>query len=457
MADIAILGAGPAGLLAARDLAAAGHHCVLFEAQGRTGGMAASVEVAGQRVDLGSHRLHHATSPELLAEIGDWLGDDLQTRERNGRIHLSDRWVGFPLRAGDMIRHLPPGFTVRAVRDSLLSPLRRGPEPSFDDAIRRRLGPAVATDFYAPYAAKLYGVEPDALSAELADRRVSAGGPIDILRRVLRAARPEGRTFLYPRDGYGQIVDRLTERVVDVGVDLRLDSPVQRITRDAQGLTVTGPDGDARADLVLSSISPHTLARIVGDVPTGVADSLDTVRTRAMVLVYLVLDVDQYTPFDAHYIPAIDCSVARLSEPKNYRDGDDPAGQTVLCAEVPCWVGDETWTAGDLELGAMVADDLRRLGLPDPSVTEVATERLPSVYPVLERSSEAQRRTVSEWANHVDGVISFGRQGLAVPDNLHHVLSMGRQVAEAVRADGSFDRERWATSLAEFSEHVVED
>ena len=122
MADVVVLGAGPAGLLAAHDLAAAGHRCTLVEAQDRTGGMAASIEVAGQRVDLGSHRLHHATPPDLLAEIRGWLGVDLQTRERNGRIHLGGRWVGFPLRATDMARRLPPSFTVRAVRDTVLSP-----------------------------------------------------------------------------------------------------------------------------------------------------------------------------------------------------------------------------------------------------------------------------------------------------------------------------------------------
>ena len=457
MAEIVVLGAGPAGLMAALDLATAGHRCVLLEAQGRPGGMSASIEVAGQRVDLGSHRLHPATSRELLAEIGEWLGDDLQTRERNGRIHLSGRWIGFPLRATDMIRNLPPAFAVRAMVDSLTGPLRRGAERSFDDAIRRRLGPAVASDFYAPYAAKLYGVEPGALSVELADRRVSAGGPIDIARRVLRASRPEGRTFLYPRDGYGQIVDRLTERVVAAGVDLRLASPASAITPSGDRFRVSTASGDVEVDLALSSIPPAALARIVDDVPTEVATAMSQVRTRAMVLVYLVVDLDRYTPFDAHYIPDASRSIARLSEPKNYRDGDDPPGQTVLCAEIPCWVGDDVWNANDVALGQLVADDLRQLGLPEPPVLDVASERLPSVYPVLERSTEAARTAVSTWVDGLDGIVSFGRQGLAVPDNLHHVLTMGRSVARAVREDGSFDRDRWAESLLAFETHVVED
>ena len=87
---------------------------------------------------------------------------------------------------------------------------------------------------------------------------------------------------------------------------------------------------------------------------------------RALALVYLVLGRPRYTEFDAHYFPELDVAFSRVSEPKNYRDGDgvDPSDRTVLCAEVPCSVGDDTWRAADDALGAMVADGLVAQGLP---------------------------------------------------------------------------------------------
>ena len=42
--------------------------------------MASSIEVDGVRVDIGSHRLHPSTAPDLLAEVQDLLGEDLQVR-----------------------------------------------------------------------------------------------------------------------------------------------------------------------------------------------------------------------------------------------------------------------------------------------------------------------------------------------------------------------------------------
>ena len=70
--------------------------------------MAASFEVGGQRVDHGSHRLHPSAPPPVRALLDELLGADLQERRRNGRLHLAGRWIGFPLRAADLARSVPP-------------------------------------------------------------------------------------------------------------------------------------------------------------------------------------------------------------------------------------------------------------------------------------------------------------------------------------------------------------
>ena len=81
---------------------ARGRSVVLVEAAPVLGGMAASVVVGGQRVDLGSHRLHPSAPPAVRALLDELLGDDLQVRTRNGRLRLAGRWVRFPLQAGDL-------------------------------------------------------------------------------------------------------------------------------------------------------------------------------------------------------------------------------------------------------------------------------------------------------------------------------------------------------------------
>lgn len=453
-----MIGAGPAGLAAALTAAERGHDVVVFEAAEAVGGMAGSFEVAGLRVDHGSHRLHASTSPEFLRRLSDLLGNDLQARERNGRIRLRDRWVAFPLRLTDMARRLPPTFGARAGVEALAGPLRRGSGPAggFLDEVARRLGPTVTDEFYRPYGAKLYGVEPEELTAELARRRVSTSSPFEILAKAARAGRTNGRLFYYPRRGYGQVSEALAEAALAAGVEIRLGEPVTRVMAGPNP-TILSSSATAEVDLIASTMPLPALASALEPaVEPPVAAAVSALRTRSMVLVYLVVPRGAYTPYDAHYFPSPDISICRLSEPKNYRDGDDPAGLTVLCAELACWAGDEIWSADNAELGDRLAADLARAGLPDTDHTDVVVRRLPSVYPVYERATEQARAVVEQWLAGIPGVLSFGRQGLGVPDNLHHVLDMGVAAGSSFGPDG-VDRDAWARSLQAFAANVVVD
>jgi len=199
-------------------------------------------------------------------------------------------------------------------------------------------------------------------------------------------------------------------------------------------------------------------ARMMNPAPDeAVLAAASKIDYRAMVLVYVQLDHTRFHATDAHYFPEEDVSMTRLSEPKNYRDGPDPEGQTVLCAELACWPDDDTWLASDAELGEIVAASLEEQGLPAPQVRSVVTRRLPRVYPVYPVGVRELIAPVLEWTESLERFVNFGRQGLFVPDNLHHCLEMGSAAAAAMRSDGSFDRRRWARSVDDFASHVVED
>lgn len=456
---MAILGAGPAGLVAAWRLALAGHRVVAFERGEQVGGMAASVVVDGIRVDLGSHRLHPSTSPRVLAALRGLLGDDLQQRPRNGRIALGGRFVSFPLQLPDLLRNLPPRLALAIARDAACAPLRRPRADSFAEAIRAGLGPAVLDSFYGPYARKLWDTDARDLSSELAARRVAAGSPIDVLARVLSRDGGGKSTFFYPRQGFGQIVEQLAHAAVDAGAGIVLGACVERIDAGEAGAKLSFGSGDAcSARLVLSTVPITSLCRMLGDQPAEPATRTEAdLRYRALRLVYLTLDRPRYTPFDAHYLPSVDTIGSRLSEPKNYRDGDDPADRTVLCVEVPCTVGDEIWNRSPERLGDQLSIELEALGLPQILPTSVTAIGLPNVYPVYRAGFERHLRTAEARLEGRPSVVALGRAGLFTPDNTHHALEMGWEAADCVRSDGSFDRDRWRRARRGFRANVVED
>ncbi|MEO1064740.1 MAG: FAD-dependent oxidoreductase [Actinomycetota bacterium] len=453
MSSIVILGAGPAGLVAAADAARRGHDVRVLDRAAELGGMAASFEVAGVRVDHGSHRLHPAAPPEVLARLRRLLVDELAERPRNGRLRLDGRWLSFPLRSTELVTATSPSFAVRAGLDALGSPLRRPAADSYAEVVRAGLGPTVAERFHLPYARKLWGIDPAELSGDLARRRISASSPLAVLGRLRATSGGKRPHFLYPSGGFGRIVERLAEDAADAGATIELG--VEPTAVVAGGVEL-GDGGRRPAEHVWSTIPPSALTRLCG-APDGVVDAASSIRFRGLVLVYLVVPRRRWTPFDAHYVADDTNPIARLSEPRNYRDGDDPSDRTVLCAELPASIGDPIWTASDADLRALVVDAILREDLPDPSPVGVEVRRLPAVYPVIRPETHGALRRVAEWEAGNELVVSFGRPALAVPDNTHHVIAMGEAIARCLGADGRFDRRAWGAALDRFRAHVVED
>ena len=117
---IVILGAGPAGLGAAFQLTRRGlAQVTVLERNSWVGGNAGSFELAGMRVDYGSHRLHPSCDPAVLRDIRSLLGGDLLDRPRHGRIRLQGRWIHFPLKPLDLCLKLPPSFMCGVAGDLL--------------------------------------------------------------------------------------------------------------------------------------------------------------------------------------------------------------------------------------------------------------------------------------------------------------------------------------------------
>lgn len=459
-ADLVVLGAGPAGLAAAWRAANRGMSVIVLEQAEAVGGMAASLEVAGVRVDRGSHRLHPAAAAEVVSDLRVLLGDDLQLRRRNGRLRVADHWVSFPLQPAELVRALPPRLIARAGAEALLAPLHGGTATTYADALRRGLGPTVYDLLYAPYAIKLWGRSGEQIDAEQARRRVSADTVWKVASRMLRRRSGQaGRMFYYPRRGFGQIVETLAEAAVAAGADIRLGTRVDDIVADAEGVDVgMAAAGQVQAGHVFSTIPLPILTRIYRPgAPATAVESTAGLRFRAMVLIYVVHGARPWTPYDAHYVPDLDTPITRISEPLNYRDSaSDPSDRTVLCCEMPCAPGDGLWTSSDDDLTAIVVETLARRGLPKLTLAGMHVERMSRVYPVYEVGYRRALEGIDAWAASLPNVTTFGRLGLFVHDNTHHAIAMAYDAVDAL-GEGRFDVAAWAAARARFATHVVED
>jgi len=463
---VVILGGGPAGCGAAFELRRRGRARVtLIEQQQVVGGNAGSFLVDGIHLDYGSHRLHAASDPAILADIKSMLGSDLADRERHGRILIRGKYVHFPLSAPDLLLRLDRPFAFGAARDMAARTLlgKSDPGETFASVLMANLGKTICEHFYFPYARKIWGRPPEELSGIQARKRVTAGSFPKLLKRLVR---PPGKgRFYYPRRGYGQISEAYAEAGSKLGAELMLGWKVARLEIAAgagHGWTVEATrGGEARivhADQVWSTLPVSLLTRMIAPAPPPeVIAAAGQVEFRAMLLVYLELDSSRFTTTDAHYFPEEHVRMTRLSEPKNYFGVATPEGRTILCAEIPCSRQEDLWTMSDAELGQIVVDDIQRAGLPlARPPAKVFVKRLPQAYPIYALGYEKPLDRLEGWVDSLPNFLSYGRQGLFTHDNTHHALFMA--YAAAACLEGSrFDRARWAEYRKVFATHVVED
>lgn len=468
---ITILGGGPAGVGAAWRLVEEGKaEVTVLEQRGEVGGNAGSFEISGLPVDFGSHRLHPACDPRILNDLRGLLGDDLLDRPRHGRIRLLGKWIHFPLKPVDLATRLPISFSTGVAIDSVSKIIgmngKGNGHESFSSVLEKGLGKTICRDFYFPYARKIWGTEPAELSAIQARRRVSAGSLGKMVGKVVGmlpgVKRPGAGRFYYPRGGYGQISEAIAHRARDLGVDIRLGSMVtkvetgstKRITFESNGVTHS-----VETDHIWSTIPITALIKSIDpEPPQEVIEASRHISYRAMILVYLVLKEARWSEYDAHYFPEESTPFTRLSEPKNYSGRKDPLDRTVLCAELPCNINDDNWHASDEQLGELVRSSLEGCETPIRSeICQVVTRRLSFAYPIYKAGYERYFDVQDKWVDGLDGILTFGRQGLFAHDNTHHALAMAYAAVECLNYRGEFDKARWREFRQEFAKHVVED
>ncbi|MBK5294164.1 MAG: FAD-dependent oxidoreductase [Acidobacteriia bacterium] len=457
-----ILGGGPAGCGAAYQLRRQEKGRVTLVEQSEVlGGNAGSFEVNGIHLDYGSHRLHSACDPEVLGDIQAMLGDDLAHRERRGRILLRGKYVQFPLRAKDLFLRLDRRFALGAGADMIRRAFVRTDtaDDSFASVMLANLGRTICEHFYFPYARKIWGRPPESLSGIQARKRVTANSLSKLVKRL--GSPLGGGRFYYPRRGFGQISEAYASQARQLGAEILTGWRVTGIRRNEDErlwkVEIRQENNSCllSADHVWSTLPINVAAGLMAGAPPDVLSA--KIEYRAMVLAYLELGRESFTNTDAHYFPEEHVRMTRLSEPKNYFGAPAQSNRTFLCAELPCSLSGDLWTMSDQEIGAVVAEDMRKAGLPlSAPPLQVFTKRLRQAYPIYTIGYEEPLHLLDAWMQSLPNFVTYGRQGLFAHDNTHHALFMAYCAVKCVK-DGVFDAVQWRRYREEFATHVVED
>ena len=270
--DVVVIGAGFAGLTAARELAKGGFDPVVLEGRDRVGGRSSTTTLAGVPVDLGGTFV--GPTQDAVLALASELGCPTTPTYCAGTNLI--RWRG-RVRS---YRGTIPKLSLVALLDigriqwqfervargvDIAAPWTAGNAEKLDarsmgDWLRSVGATATSRDLMAIMARVTWGAEPDEVSMLHAVRYVKAAGGIDRMLDVVGGAQQDH----FP-GGTQQIADKMA---ADLGERVRLGAAVSRIewSDDAVAVTSTARVVEARRAIV--AIPPaHRLAVDIAPAP----------------------------------------------------------------------------------------------------------------------------------------------------------------------------------------------
>ena len=439
-ADIQILGGGPAGLAAGYYARKLGLDFLVFEAGAETGGNCRTLRLGEFLFDTGAHRLHDK-DPEVTREIRALLGDELADVDAPSEIFCNGRFFRFPLQLGNLFERLDRGTLLRIAAENL-RPKRRREAGNFGEFALEQYGRTLADLFLLNYSEKLWGVDPHRLAAEVSGGRMKGLDLGGFLRETLlgKAGRPRhlDGSFLYPRYGFGAIVDRMSEFIGSGRI--RLGSRVSRLLHSAGRLDriILNGSTEVEATTVVNTLPLTLSARILDPPPPPeVLAAADAVRFRNLVLCVFGLDRPSFSPNASIYFPGAEFPFTRLYEPKNRSRHMAPEGQTAIVLELPCFAEDAVWSMPAEELRRSVWEALQRTGpIAEQEVVCFGTYRLPFAYPVLETGLSEHVELLVGYFRSFGNLHLTGRSSLFRYVHLHDLFRAGKElVLDLARGD----------------------
>lgn len=434
---VVILGAGPAGLAAAYDLARRGNSPLVLEKSSGVGGISRTVHHRGYYFDLGGHRFF-TKFDEVQALWEEILGDQLMVRQRLSRILYDGKLYDYPLNAANALRNLGPVEAARCAASFGRARLRpRGKERSFEEWVSNRFGDRLFDIFFKSYTEKVWGIPTHEIGAEWASQRIKNLDLGSAIRDAL-GRRPSTEVipslieaFHYPRTGPGLMYDTMAARIGTMGGTVALGEDVVRVEREGfavKRVITRGADGNEtvhEGDHFLSSVPLTLLIRALHPrVPDEIWEAAHSLTFRNLLTIDLIVDHPDLFPDNWIYVHERELQLGRIQNFKNWSPFMVPDSSTTsLGLEYFCNDDDPLWKLDDAALIRLGTREMERTGLlRGARVTDGLVVRVPKAYPVYKRGYERPLALLTGHLRKFENLQAMGRYGMFKYNNADHSI-----------------------------------
>lgn len=289
---VLIIGAGPAGLSAARVLSENGYSVEIFEIDSNVGGMSKSIELFSQIVDIGPHRFF--SKDKRLNDF--WhahTNGEYEKVSRLTRIFYNRKFFYYPLRGFDALFKL--GFLESAL--CVLSYIRAKISPfkgdSFESWVANAFGYRLYSIFFKGYTEKLWGIKGSELDSDFAAQRIKGLNLYEAVKSAFFGGGGKKHKtlvdeFSYPKKGCGVVYENMKQEIIKRGGVLHCDIEVLGIkTQGKKAVGITTNKGEFSGDIVISTAPFRDMVLSLDELDSSVKTLAGRLKFRNTILVYV--------------------------------------------------------------------------------------------------------------------------------------------------------------------------
>ena len=513
-----IIGAGPAGVSAAFELSKKEMQVHLVEKENYIGGISATLDFAGNKIDLGPHRFftksdrvqklwesvlplqgkptiddieleHHLPFSPLPDAPDPEIEDDvLLKRPRLTHIYYRKKFFDYPVNLSlntiiglGLVNMTMIGFSY------LRSLLFKREQISLEDFFINRFGTRLYETFFKDYTEKLWGINCKDIPAEWGAQRVKGISIAriikDILGKLLLGKKFKTNqtslieAFYYPKSGAGQMYEKMAKLAQKNGAVISLNTNVESINienKHIKSITISrnGKTEEISGDNFLSSMPIRELiTKINGEVPQNVlsvAENLPYRNVRLAAFLLNKLSIKNTTKIKTYndlipdvwiYIQEKGIKAGRMEIINNFSPYLVKNNRNQVCVTVEyfCSDNDELWTQNDEDFLKMAFVELVKINIAKPEdFMEQKSYKIEKAYPAY-FGSYKNFEIVKDFINSVENLYPIGRNGMHKYNNMDHSILTALETVDCILSSNGNKSAIWDVNTEQSYHEIKTD
>ncbi len=396
-----IIGAGPSGLVSAKELVKSGWNVEVYESLDKVGGMCRSFRWNDYDLDIGPHIFHTADkqlSDYWLSEFGDLLVEG-EYWSKNVQGESFNELYDYPL-SWEAISTFPKDKKNKIINEiKKINKTEKASAKSYKEYIDALAGPTLRAMFFERYPEKIWGISVDDMTADWAPKRVN----------IYKKKTPffNNQWTAVGVNGAGSIYKRMADDIEQLGGGVYLNSQVTSIESDdsrIKSIHINQKKIEINDDdIVISTMPVVNLLHLLG--------GKCSLQYRGVMIFYIDCLIAEVLPKNVNWLYYDSSKVffTRITEPKKMNIHVPSPDKTLITVEVPYTAGDDLDQKDQNSLCNEIIDQVVMVGLiAKDLINDIKVIKEKYVYPIQFKGFQEELAQVKGFINEYPQLYSLG-------------------------------------------------